>query len=384
MKLRRGVFALFLTCVLAGVYGPAAHGNPSEGTDEVTSYLAELVTDSETPGIQYIIVDSSGVLFRHAGGWADVSERTPIDMATTMMAYSMSKTITAVAVLQLVEEGKIGLDDPLDQYFDLSPYGPAITIRQLLSHTSGIPNPIPLRWAHLTAQHDAFSEEAALAEVLAEHSGVSSQPGVKYRYSNIGYWLLGLVVERASGQAFTSFVTESVLGRLGIMSSELGYTIPEPATHANGYLKKYSFMNLVKGFLIAPELVGDYEGNWLRIESHYLNGPAFGGLVGTAEGIGKFLQDQLREESSILGEEGRAHLYAQQRTSQGTPVDMTLGWHIGDLDGSRFYYKEGGGGGHHCLMRVYPDLGLASVVMANSTSLPVHDVLDTADGHFLR
>ena len=107
----------------------------------------------------------------------------------------MSKTITAVGVMQLVEAGRVGLDDPVERYVDSLPYGSSVTVRQLISHTSGIPNPIPLRWVHPEARHGSFDENAALATVLRDHQRLSFEPGTKYAYSNIGYWLLGKVVE---------------------------------------------------------------------------------------------------------------------------------------------------------------------------------------------
>ena len=159
----------------------------------------------------------------------------------------------------------------------------------------------------------------------------------------------------------------------------------DPALHATGYLEKYSLMNLFKGLLIDRELVGDSSGGWLAIRSHYLNGPAFGGLVGTASGFGKFLQDQLRERSGLFNDTTRRLFYEQQQTMRGTPVSMTLGWHIGDLDGGQFFYKEGGGGGgFHCMMRLYPRDGVGTVVMTNATGSDVRKLLDTIDASFLR
>ena len=155
------------------------------------------------------------------------------------MAYSMSKTITAASVLQLAGEGRIALDGPLNRYVDAQPYGPDVTVRQVLSHTSGIPNPIPLRWVHLAAEHGSFDEAAALDEVLRQHPRLAFAPGAKYAYSNIGYWLLGAVVERASGQRFVAYVNERVLRPLGIASRDLDYVIEDPAAHATGYLEKY-------------------------------------------------------------------------------------------------------------------------------------------------
>lgn len=352
-------------------------------TSTVEPRLTELTATSRLPGIQYVVVTANGVLLEHASGWADLRRRVRLDPATTLMAYSMSKTITAAAALQLVETKRVGLDDPVEQYLgSLLPYGPAVTIRQLISHTSGIPNPLPLGWVHAADRHETFDEDAALALVLKKHPRLSFAPGSRYAYSNIGYWLLGKVVERATGEKFTAYVNDRILRALGIEARDLGYTVVDPAHHATGYLEKYSLMNLVKGFLIDRTLIGDYSGSWLAIRSHYLNGPAFGGLVGTARGFGRFLQDQLRKESVLFGDDTRRQFYTQQQTSRGTPIPMTLGWHIGYAGGERFFYKEGGGGGFHCMMRVYPDGGVGTVVMTNATGFDVRALLDTIDPTF--
>jgi CubicO group peptidase (beta-lactamase class C family) len=222
---------------------------------------------SNPPGIQYLVVDSAHTLFEYDGGLADLHGHRPMDPATTMMAYSMSKTITAVAVLQLVAAGRVSLDSPIAQYLDSLPYPPTITVRLLLAHTSGIPNPIPLRWVHPAAQHATFDETAALARELQAHPHLASDPGTQYGYSNIGYWLLGRLLERVSGEPFAAYVSTHVLRPLGVTPQELGYAIPDPGHHASGYLAKYSFLNLVKGFLIDRELVGEYAGRWLSIRS---------------------------------------------------------------------------------------------------------------------
>ena len=338
---------------------------------------------SKTPGLQYLVVGPQGTVFEHAGGFADLAARRPMTPETTLMAYSMSKTITAAAVLQLVGAGSIALDGPLDRYVDGQPYGPDITVRQVLSHTSGIPNPIPLRWVHPAAEHAAFDEAAARSAVLRQHPHPAFAPGAKYAYSNIGYWLLGSVVERASGERFVSYVNERVLRPLGIASRDLDYVIEDPAAHATGYLEKYSLINLIKGAVIDRALVGAYTGSWLEIRPHYPNGPAFGGLVGTARGFGAFLRDQLQPHSRLFGDQTRALFYEAQQTAGGRTIAMTLGWHRGATGGSPFFYKEGGGGGFHCMMRVYPAARIASVAMANATGVDVGRLLDGMDPPFL-
>ena len=350
--------------------------------DRARATLDALIARSKTPGLQYRALTVERTVFEYAAGWADVRHQTPMTASTTMMAYSMSKTITAVAVLQLVGLGLVSLDDPIYKYHP-NPYGEEITVRHLLAHLSGIPNPIPLRWVHSAEHHSRFNEQAALDAELRAHPRLAFTPGARYRYSNIGYWLLGSVVERASGQPFATYVADRVLAPLGVDARELGYAIPDPDGHAHGYLEKYSVLNLAKRLLIDREFIGEYEGRWLQIAPHYLNGPAFGGLVGTARGFGKFLQDQLRARSTLLENPAREQFYSPQRTTRGRIVPMTLGWHIGDLGGAPFFFKEGGGGGFHCEMRVYRVHHLATVVMSNATGFDVKGCLNALDPAFL-
>jgi len=343
-----------------------------------TARLDEAVRRGRTPGLQYVAVDASTTRFAHHSGLADVAAGRPLRADTTMMAYSMSKTITAAAVLQLVESGAMGLDDAVARHLEWQPYGPEITIRQLLAHTSGAPSPIPLRWVHPAADHATFDEKGALIQVLRRHPRLAFAPGSRFAYSNIGYWLLGAIVERTTGRPFTSYVAAEVLGRLAVDSRELAYAVLDPARHAAGYLEKYSWFNLVKGWLIDRALIGDYAGAWLRIRDHYVNGPAFGGLVGSARGFAAFLQDLLSERPRLLGERARAWLAEAQRISGG-PIPMTLGWHIGENGAGRYFFKEGGGGGFHCLMRLYPAQRIGTVVMTNATGAGVTALLDAVD-----
>lgn len=91
-----------------------------------------------------------------------------------------------------------------------------------------------------------------------------------------------------------------MLQPLGVTRQELGYTIPSLTDHACGYLEKYSLMNLFKRMLVGRAFIGAYYDRWLEIYPHYLDGPAFGGLVGTTRGFAKFLQDQLRPQSVLF------------------------------------------------------------------------------------
>ena len=209
-------------------------GQQPECLAPVRARLQDLVDRAKTPGIQYIAVDATRVICACAAGLADIRAQKPMDVATTMMAYSMSKTITAVAVLQLVERGLIALDAPVTRYLPESPYGDRVTVADLMAHTGGLPNPIPLRWVHPFAEHGAFDEHQAFSAVLLANPRLSREPGARYAYSNIGYWMLGAIVERVAAMAFTSYVTTRVLEPLGLGAGELGYTVSDPGRHATG------------------------------------------------------------------------------------------------------------------------------------------------------
>jgi CubicO group peptidase (beta-lactamase class C family) len=120
---------------------PVLAADGSVTSHEVTRFLAQYI-GSEVPGLQYTVVDAKEILFEFAGGFADIQNQKTMTLDTTLMAYSMTKTYTAIAILQLAEQGKIRLDDPMVRYLPSHLYGGhRITIRHLLTHTSGLRTP---------------------------------------------------------------------------------------------------------------------------------------------------------------------------------------------------------------------------------------------------
>jgi D-alanyl-D-alanine carboxypeptidase len=353
-------------------------------TTRVKDFIRREFESNEFPGIQYLVLNADSTLFSYAGGSADIAADRPVQENTTLMIYSMSKTITAAAILQLVEQGKISLHDPITKYLTNIPYGKEVTIRHLLSQTSGIPNPIPLRWVHLVEEHPQFDEQTALQQIVKENAELDFVPGEKYAYSNISYWLLGHVIAKASGSRYEDYVRQNIFRRLNIPASEIDFVIPSRHNHAKGYLPKWSFLNLFKFFVMDSKFVGEYENGWLHINDHYLNGPSFGGIVASARAVGVFLQDQLQDSSELFTRQTKRLFFEQQKNNSGELVDMTLGWHIGKSNGVRYFFKEGGGGGFHSEMRVYPDEGIASVVIANNTSFDAKGFLNAVDKEFLQ
>ena len=369
---------IFLSLI---VFSSTSFGGELSPNNTKLIQLLSDISSPNNPGIQYIVVNKNTVVFDHSSGQADIKNKTALTKNHTMAAFSMTKTLTAIGILQLVEMRKVELNSRLSGYLK-HPYSKEITIRQLLSHTSGIPDPIPLKWIHLANEHNTFDEKKALSQVLSDNSNSTSMPGEEYEYSNIGYWLLGGVIEVVSGQSYPEYISENIFKPLNLYQKEIGFAINEN-NYAKGYLKKYSFMNLIKSFLMEDFTWGEYEKGWLHINNVYLNGPAFGGAIGSATAFSKILQDLLSEQPKLLGEESKRLLYSQQKTKTGNNINMTLGWHIDKLNGVTYYYKEGGGAGFHCEMRIYPEKDLASVIMTNKTSFNSRDILSELDENFV-
>jgi CubicO group peptidase (beta-lactamase class C family) len=346
--------------------------------------LTRQVEKHSTPSVQYAIFDGQRMIHEFRYGWADIKKRKKTDENTTYNAYSVTKTFTAVAVLQLAERKKIGLDRPVSEYLPDFPYPPGITIRQLLSHSAGIPNPIPLSWIHPAGEHRSFDRDGFFQRIFRKHDRVKSEPNEKYAYSNLGYVLLGQLIEKVSGQSYEEYIREQILQPLAIRPGELGFEIADAERHARGYHKRFSFSYLLLGFFLdKAKYLKRTEGRWQAFEDFYVNGASYGGLIGTADAFVKYIRELLRADGRLLSAASKQTLFAENRSRGGKATGMCLSWFKGQLKGNRFYAHAGGGGGYYCELRIYPDLGLGSVVMFNRTGMSDERFLSRLDTYFI-
>jgi CubicO group peptidase (beta-lactamase class C family) len=377
---------MYLLLQMSSCYSHRVEVQSMTPAEKARTHLRQLIAEREYPGIQYAVLDDDGVRFEYNGGWRDVAAHSPVTATTSFMSASMTKTVTALAVLQLVDRRLVELDEPLSNYSADHPYGNELTVRQLISHTAGVPNPMPLDWFHTPEKHERYDEGAELGRRLAKNPKLKSTPGSEYRYSNLDYWLLHKVIENAAGMPYEDYVRQNILEPLEIPETDLEFTIADSERRAVGYIKRWSFMRAMIG-LMAPDFVkGESTGSWASFAPLYMNGPAYGGLLGNARGWAAFLADQLAEDSKVMSPAVRELYYATQRTADGEEIAMTLGWHKGSLGGHDYYYKAGGGPGYSCNIRVYPDLNLASVWMSNRMEVsesPIQELSDAIDSYFL-
>jgi D-alanyl-D-alanine carboxypeptidase len=351
----------------------------------IEGILNGFIEKERTPSVQYSFFDRERVICNSHQGFADIGNQVKCDENTLYNGYSVTKTFTALAVLQLAEKELIDIDKPAITYLPGFPYPGEITVRHLLSHTAGIPNPIPLGWIHLVEDHDAFHRNSFFSRVFDKHSKPTSKPNEKYSYSNLGYVLLGAIIEYVSGTPFEDFIREEIIDKLHLKPGELGFIISGPLMHAKGYHKRMSLSNALLGlFIDKKRFMNQVEGKWQVFNDFYVNGVSYGGLIGTAGAFARYLTELLKPGSVLISDEYKKMLFTENLTNSGMPTGMCLSWFKGELDGRTFYSHAGGGGGFYCEIRIYPEDGLGSVIMFNRTGMKDERVLNQIDRFMLK
>lgn len=182
------------------------------------------------PGAYVIVARGGQVLYSRGFGLADIEQNAAWSEDSVVRIASLTKQFTAVAVLKLAQDGKLGLDDRLQERFPSCPraWGP-ITIRQLLGQTSGLTD-------DLSPLLERIATDLTPDQILALYAGrpLDFAPGAKWRYSNLNYWILGRVVERVSGETYADFVTKRVLAP-GMTHTRYGSNTAIVRRRARGY-----------------------------------------------------------------------------------------------------------------------------------------------------
>lgn len=339
-----------------------------------------MVEAEDCPSVQYLYFNSREVMTKEMVGLADVAAAKKTGPQTSYAFYSITKTFTALAILQLMEKGKLALDQPLSDFVFWQPYSKHITLRHLLSHSSGIPNPIPLNWIHLADEHAAFDQDAFFKKIILKYPKALFTPGEKYAYSNLGYVLLGEVIRNVSGLPYEEYILQHIIRPLGLSESELTFKIPDYGQLAKGYHRKLSLTYWFLYFLLdRRKYLGPQEGGWVPFKPAYVNGSAYGGLIGTAEGLMRYAQELLKGDNILLGTKGMSQLFEVYHTRNGKSTDMCLAWFKGSLASETFYCHAGGGGGYYSELRLYPGKGQGSLILLNRTGLRDERLLNKLD-----
>lgn len=350
----------------------------------VTSQNFEAKIETElkkikAPSVQYVFFTKNDILFWYSDGFLNIDQRIKADENTVYHAFSATKTFTAVAIMQLVEKNKLKLNESVKNILPELSYSENITVKHLLTHTSGIRNPLPLKWIHLAEEHQDFDNKSFIKKVLEENKKTKFQPHEKFAYSNIEFILLAMIIERVSGSDFETYIQQNIFKKIGVGTKELSFQI-DTSHLAVGYHPKVSFSNLLFGFFInKKKFMEKSHGKWKPFKPFYMNAFGYSGILASSNGMVKFGQALLDGKSILMEQESKNLMFTENILNNGIHTGMCLSWFKGNLSGNDYYCHAGGGGGYYCEIRVYPSLGYGSVIMINKSGMKDVRILDRLD-----
>jgi CubicO group peptidase (beta-lactamase class C family) len=317
-------------------------------------WIEQQVAHRNLPGLSIAIVFDQEIVWTKGYGYADLEKEIPATPSTVYRIGSITKLFTSTAIMQLRDQGKLRLDDPVSMYLpwfsvrNPFPDSLEITIRQLLTHTSGLPRDV----AFPTWTDHVFPTREELAEAVPDQSLINA-PETTYRYSNLGMALLGEIVIEVSGQPWADYVQEKILQPLGMSSSSAAPGEELHGRRATDYMLKSS------------------DGT-RPVQDYYDTGaiaPA-ASMVSTVEDLSRFASLQFRDgpargsqilKGSTLREMHRVHwVYDDFSGGRG------LGFDVNRRHGKTFVGKNGSIGGHVNRLLMVPREKIAVVVSLNA------------------
>ena len=321
-------------------------------TDQVDGIVRAEMAKQHIPGLA-LLVSRKGVPIREQGfGLASVELNVPVTPKTIFQSGSVGKQFTATAVMLLVEEGKIGLDDPLLKYFADGPgWWSEVTIRELLSHTAGFtdyPKDFDLRKDY---------SEAELLKVV-EAIPAAYPPGTGWAYSNLGYVTLGILIHRVSGQYFGDFLQDRVFKPLGMSTTRIISEADIIPNRAAGY-------RLDNGQLKNQEWV-----------SPSANSTADGSLYFTILDLAKW--DAALYTNNVLKESSKREMWTVATLRDGKPNPGSYGfaWFVDSRGGHRLVGHGGRWQGFTTHIARYMDDGLTIVILTNQGNCDAQRIVD--------
>jgi len=361
-KRRSGLVAILLLAISLSVTAQTATAPapqaPYSAAAEHARAIAKGWLARGIPGLSIAVAIDGKVVYSEGFGFADLEQRIPVSPSTRFRIGSISKPLTAVGLVLLVEQGKVDLDAPVQKYVPSFPdKGALITARLLAGHLAGIRH----------YKDDEFEISRHYSNVLDglkifADDPLVSPPGTKFNYSSYGFNLLSAVIQSASGDEFLRYMQGHVFGPL-----DLGNTVPDQ--NADIVTHRSRFYELEKDGAVKNAPYVDNSYKW-----------AGGGFLSTTEDLVHFGSALLRP--GFLKPESLALLFTSQRTKDGAETGYGIGWHVGKSpSGKRVFEHAGGSVGGTSQLILYPDSGLVIAMANDLSSAPwkIEEVEDIAE-----
>jgi CubicO group peptidase (beta-lactamase class C family) len=333
------------TAPLAQQVGSSRPSQRNALHSEIDRLVGEAIAARAMPGASVAIIFHDGRVLSRYYGSASIQEVVPVTSATRFRIGSVSKLVTSLAILRLVEERRLNLDAPvsslLGHWPEIERLPASVTVRRLLNHTSGLPDFTRAELEAKVAQ--GFTTDEDVTSVLQRP--MRSEPGVEWIYSDLPFRILSRVVERASGRSYGDYVAETLAPALSVPSLRL--CEPGETGHASGYLSRNRNLEPEPAYSIRG-LLGE------------------GGLCATAEDLARLPREVARRR--WIGEASLAAMTSPTRLSGGQLIDYGLGVRGGWIGRFRSWGHTGGGlDGSWAAVAYFPERRLSIAVVANGT-----------------
>ncbi len=351
MSIRPRTLAALLLAVLIPTLAPAQ----ADEFDPICRTIRKAIADGVFPSLSLAVARDGEIVWEQAFGFADVENKTPTTPRTKYSLASISKPITATALMTLVEAGKIRLDRPIEDYLGgakLKGYAGSTseaTVRRVAAHMSGL----PLHY-HFFLDGEPYQRPSP-AETIRRYGILVTRPGKRFQYANLGYGLLEYAIEQASGSSYADFVQNDVFEPLGMSHSDI-LTEPDPGPHrAVRYWDDHSRL---------PFYDFDHRGG--------------SAVFASAHDLVRFGMSHLGtlqpDQKPVLPKR-RIDQMQEPIATEGAPYQYGIGWMIYPKQGAyRLIHHGGVMGGVRTNLSLIPSERIAVVVMANRSSQVVDQI----------
>ncbi len=304
-----------------------------------------------------LIAENGTVLYQKSFGLADETSKRPIDLNSLFLLGSVSKQFTAFAIVLLKEQGKISYNDTLRYFFPELPYE-NITIRQLLTHTSGVPDYIGIMNS-LWDKSKYASNSDMIQTLVRYHPPIQFLPGTKYEYSNTGYALLASIIEKVSGMSFAQFMDEKIFRPLG-MHRTIIYTRRFKPREVTDYALGYVYDDSLHNFVL-PDQSAKFKN--LLWEDGVVGEDGVNSTVGDL-----LIWDQALYHNKLIAYDHMAEIFTPQKLDSGVS-DYGFGWHVKSVnDYGRIAYHSGGWPGYMAYIERHLNHHKTIIILRNKFS----------------
>jgi CubicO group peptidase (beta-lactamase class C family) len=325
--------------LLASFLALSPGANAANGADRVGDFVNDYLKRKQIPGCAVMVRRDGKVVLSAGYGMANLEHAVRVTPQTIFQSGSMGKQFTSMAVMMLVEEGKLSLDDPITKHLSVPSKWSGITVRHLLTHTSGLGD-YP---AHYSLQDD-YTEAELLKMISAEP--LAFAPGEKWNYSNLGYVTLGILMHRVTGAFYGEFLQKRIFDPLGMKNTRIIDEADVIPNRAAGYILKEGVLKNQKW--VAPSL----------------NTTADGSLYFTAEDIA--IWDEALEAKKLLSPAGYERMWTPVKLNDGSTAPYGFGWGIHKTNSGRRMLEHGGAWqGFATYLARYPEDRLTVAILCN-------------------